>query len=263
MSEVAPAEHAAAAEKKRPLLRRVPTSLLVTLLGIVLSAWILPAVTRQWEDRQKAHELAVALGTQMATSTANVLEQTRAELYREASTPITARNRSRSGPAAKLPKLETDWSVAGLRIEATLLASYSRELVERWRGLRQLVAGWIAWYDDTQVGWEPSTPHAKAAASIAVPVAGYPKPLTALKAMQTFNDNYLERLTYESQVAAGTVGHDATKNPVTYVAYTLDDYRVLEEILLAIEAGIAGELVDAHVKGYSTTAGDFLRDLVP
>jgi hypothetical protein len=58
MDEAAPPEAGTtAAEKKRPLLRRVPTSLLVTLLGIALTAWLLPAFTRQWDDRQKAQEL--------------------------------------------------------------------------------------------------------------------------------------------------------------------------------------------------------------
>src|SRR5438874_375987 len=63
----------AAAEKKRRLLRRVPTSLLVTLLGIALTAWLLPAFTRQWDDRQKSHELAASLIGESAAANADVL----------------------------------------------------------------------------------------------------------------------------------------------------------------------------------------------
>src|SRR4051812_20833160 len=73
MDEAAPGEAAAAAEKKRPLLRRVPTSLIVTLLGIALTAWLLPAIARQWDDRQKAHEIQAGLITDMASATARVL----------------------------------------------------------------------------------------------------------------------------------------------------------------------------------------------
>ncbi|MFL5937422.1 MAG: hypothetical protein ACJ74P_10060 [Gaiellaceae bacterium] len=267
MTEAAPAEQAVEAEKKKRLFHRIPTSLLVTFLGIALTAWLLPAFTRQWDDRQKAHELAVALGAEMATNTSKVLEQTRAELYREASTPLAKRRSHASGPAATLPQNEIDWSTASLRIEAMLLASYPRELVQRWRGLREIVAGWIGWYDHTQLSWDPAyqpDPElARAAATIGVPVAGYPKPITALGAMRRFNDDYLKRLTLEDQIATGTEGHDSTANPVTAVAETLNNYRSLEEVLLAIEAGIARDLVDAHVRGYSTSGKDLLHDLIP
>src|SRR3954465_14347156 len=79
LEEVAPAA-GAAAEKKPRLLRRVPTSLIVTLLGIALTAWLLPAFTRQWDDRQKAHELKTALTSQIATATADALIRSKQEL---------------------------------------------------------------------------------------------------------------------------------------------------------------------------------------
>jgi hypothetical protein len=54
-------------------VRRIPTSLVVTLLGITLSAWLLPAITRQWDDRQKAHELQAVLVANMASASAKAL----------------------------------------------------------------------------------------------------------------------------------------------------------------------------------------------
>src|SRR5436305_1490816 len=57
MSEAAPAAAGVAAEKKRRLLRRIPTSVVLTMLGIALRAWLLPAISRQWVDRQKARDL--------------------------------------------------------------------------------------------------------------------------------------------------------------------------------------------------------------
>jgi hypothetical protein len=77
MDEAAPAEAGAAAGKKRPLLRRVPTSLIVTLLGIGISAWLIPAFTRQWDDRQKALELKVAVVAQIASATSQALVRSR------------------------------------------------------------------------------------------------------------------------------------------------------------------------------------------
>jgi hypothetical protein len=44
-----PAKEKAAAKSVRP---RVPTSVVVTVLGAALTVWLGPAFTRQWEDRQ-------------------------------------------------------------------------------------------------------------------------------------------------------------------------------------------------------------------
>jgi hypothetical protein len=62
---------AEAAERKRRL--RLPTTVAVTVLGIALSAWLIPAFTRQWDDRQKARELKASLVTEMAAATAAAL----------------------------------------------------------------------------------------------------------------------------------------------------------------------------------------------
>src|SRR5262252_3189899 len=75
MSDAAPAAGAVAAEKK-PLLRRIrrpPTSVVMTLLGLALTAWLFPAVARQWDDRQKATELRASLVAQIASASAHAL----------------------------------------------------------------------------------------------------------------------------------------------------------------------------------------------
>src|SRR5690348_1063391 len=70
----------AVAGKRRRL--RVPTSLLVTLLGIALSAWLAPAITRQWEDRKKAQELKASLIAEMAVANARALAVAQGGLLR-------------------------------------------------------------------------------------------------------------------------------------------------------------------------------------
>ena len=60
----------ATAERAAPRRRwKVPTSIVVTFLGIALTAWLLPAFTRQWEDRQKSRELKADLIAQMSAAT--------------------------------------------------------------------------------------------------------------------------------------------------------------------------------------------------
>src|SRR5258706_30058 len=73
MTEAAPAEQAVEAEKKKRLFHRIPTSLFVTLLGIALTAWLLPAFAHQRDDRQKAQEFKAALAAQIAAATADAV----------------------------------------------------------------------------------------------------------------------------------------------------------------------------------------------
>src|SRR3954467_7064097 len=72
-------EVAESSERGRRRLR-IPTSVFVTLLGIALTAWFLPAFTRQWDDRQKAHELKAALASQVAVATAKSMTRSREQL---------------------------------------------------------------------------------------------------------------------------------------------------------------------------------------
>jgi hypothetical protein len=77
----APPSQAQSSGRERSWRRRVPTALLVTLLGIGLTAWILPAFTRQWDDRQKAHELKAAIVAESASATANVLTAAQRDVF--------------------------------------------------------------------------------------------------------------------------------------------------------------------------------------
>src|SRR4051812_9873136 len=101
MDEAAPAV-GAAVEKKRPLLHRLPTSVVVTLLGVALTAWLLPAFTKQWDDRQKAHELKTAIVTDIASATAGAMIGGEAIW---------------SGKGVNNPHVAENWSLASLQIE--------------------------------------------------------------------------------------------------------------------------------------------------
>jgi len=65
-----PQEAAEQAEPRKRSWRRVkiPTSVVVSLAGIALTAWLLPAFTRQWDDRQKAREVKADLVAQMSSA---------------------------------------------------------------------------------------------------------------------------------------------------------------------------------------------------
>src|SRR6266516_4216128 len=70
---------ARATEKAKPRPRpwwrrlRVPSSVLVTIMVAALSVWIAPAITRQWDDREKARELQGNVAEQVSVASADVV----------------------------------------------------------------------------------------------------------------------------------------------------------------------------------------------
>jgi hypothetical protein len=107
---------------------RIPRSLVLALLGIGLSSWLLPAITRQWDDRQKAGELKAILVTEMATATGRAVLD--AQAYASA-------NRGAS-PAANAASVK-EWSVASLEIRARLDAYFGPEAVDAWEVVTKYV----------------------------------------------------------------------------------------------------------------------------
>jgi hypothetical protein len=100
----------------------------LALLGIGLSSWLLPAITRQWDDRQKAGELKAILVTEMATATGRAVLD--AQAYASA-------NRGAS-PAANAASVK-EWSVASLEIRARLDAYFGPEAVDAWEVVTKYV----------------------------------------------------------------------------------------------------------------------------
>src|SRR5215211_4434506 len=64
----AEAPEASETSEARPTRRRwrIPMPLIVTVLVAALTAWVAPAITQQWDDRQKAQELKAAVANEIA-----------------------------------------------------------------------------------------------------------------------------------------------------------------------------------------------------
>jgi hypothetical protein len=226
MSEAAPAA-GEAAKKKRPLLRRIPTSLLVTLLGIGLTAWLLPALSRQWDDRQQAHELQAALVSKMALASAKAfVAGHNAMLVRQSPEPA-----GRPG--------EEQWAIESFEIESRLRAYFSPAIVGSWNRYRTLLSGAL----DTSY-------HRQSLLAIS---GGGPKPRRPYPAA-TFDLNQLQIV----------LSGDRDR----FHAYAVNSpafgrWGPLEYDLARLENQVARAVLAASPKGYSTTLGDFLHDLVP
>lgn len=102
--------------------RSIPKSLVIAVIGIGLSSWLIPAFTRQWDDRQKAGDLKAALVTQMATATG------RAVLDAQALSNVNPGTRPSTARAAAVK----EWSVAALEVKARLGAYFGPAAVDAW-----------------------------------------------------------------------------------------------------------------------------------
>ena len=256
MTEAAPAEAGAAAEKKRPLLRRVPTSLVVTLLGIALTAWLLPAFTRQWDDRQKAHELKTAMVADMASATAAALIGGEAVW---AGRPVNKR------------RVADAWSLASLTLEARLRAYFGRDVINAWQVYSWMIDHFAdghraqaeaALLSATNPPGLRLDPGAADAAALVLVTGGGARPENAAEMSKIF-PSFFEadpHLLLE-KTAVGRLYRYLKPSLRAHETSLPYGKRAIEATLLRFEEEIAREVLDGHAKGYSTS--DFLQDLIP
>ena len=160
MSNAAVSEHRAGAAEhataKPRLWERIPTPIVVAFVGIVLGSWLIPALTRQWDDRQKANEVRAAVAYEAASATARALSDAQraslAGVWKGSSRPSTS-------PAAR------EWVVASLRIQAKLQTYFRPKALERW----QLVSWYVSTalslaYGDAAGVWAEAIPEDRSAA---------------------------------------------------------------------------------------------------
>jgi hypothetical protein len=240
--------------------RRLPTPLLITLIGLALSAWLLPAFTRQWDDRQKARELQASLITQISTATANALIAGRNLVLRPLTGPRSrAHLISHSAVAA--------WSSATIRTDARLRAYFPTSVVNSWATysfdlgvlLENLSNPVNEGFSDSPIYFPPTIPWPRMSE-----VEARPEFQSAFRAQRKIfqaEELYLRHLRLpRSDVDArerrsDLLGKDALDRVNAYIG--------AETQWLKVEEGINSEILAAHPRGYSTTWSDLVHDLIP
>jgi hypothetical protein len=274
------AEREATPRERRGL--RVPVSVLVTLAGIALTAWLLPAFTRQWDDRQRAQELKAALVTDMAAATARALIGGEAIWDRE----LRPRSVNRA-------KIADDWSRSAVEIEARLSAYFPSSIVVSWQI--------YTWFLDRYVdGYRAQAYASLLAGTGSLPYDSDPE-LAALLAENPTGDADpapVELIPSVASAAARVLAYAAagTTDPrpnfealseTSYEAGALQHlksylgpqmklarkevganggrkhFRLLQARLNEMQHAIALQILSAHARGFSTTRGDLLHDLLP
>jgi hypothetical protein len=208
--------------------RRIPTPLIVTLVGAGLSVLILPAFTRQWDDRQKARELKAALAQQIAAATAITVGES-VELRG---------NRSNEESAG----IERRWLIRRLSIEATFRSYFSDGLLRQWKNY-------------------------SAATSAFVDLASMMAFLEVGRRFEEVSSPVLREVIY-SKVRRVQIRAANRPRILRLIVYKSDLFRqeaidrIADEVLWKQER-LTKNVLAANPAGFSTTRTDLLHDLLP
>jgi hypothetical protein len=220
--------------------RRVPTSVLVTLVVAMFSVLIGPAFARQWEDQQKARELKAAIADEIATATARTLG---AGVY-------VARAQDTLARRERLAKARAFWRPASLRIETKLRAYFPPGITSEWEqfalDIDDFLVNVCAKASPPGQGSELDLTDADRRANI----AGW---FEALARAQPLPKS-LRYLRFSEIAATATNGSAEERAGVIEAG---------GDWMFAETDTITGLLFGAHPAGFSTTRGDLLHDLVP
>ena len=138
----AAAPHAIDKTGPRPLRwPSVPMPVVVAVVGLLLGSWLLPAFTRQWDDRQRAGELKASIVAEITSATGRALMSA----HEAAAAPA-------SSSGVTIPPAGKDWSVASLEIRARLQAYFGPGAVDHWALVSQYVTSTLT------VAYGPAAP---------------------------------------------------------------------------------------------------------
>lgn len=253
----APAENAPAEETAAPARRRlrIPKAALITALTFALSAWLIPAMTRQWDDRQKEHELKAAVVADMGKDTAHALVGGEAIWSGQVKAPV---------PGKQTPT-GTQWALAALEMESRLRTYFSPSVVRSWELYSWAVDHFI---DAGNVSASAELQDAVANGRLDHGVAGAAAELIALSdnglgfapnfgVDGTSTNSDRANVATLKQMLSPDLQRDkaAAPNPVSWTA--------LEKQLLALQQAVAEQVLRSHAEGFSTTGRDLLHDLMP
>jgi hypothetical protein len=217
----------------------IPSAATATLVGVALSAWLLPAITKQWDDRRSAHELKASLVGRIAAASSNAFTGGRNALLR----PHSSDPYERVEPGVPTPLAK--WSAASIQIDAKLGAYLPASVVADWRAYSSLVTDVLgaiyARHDQSPLEFL-GTPH----------LATLPAYTAAKHLLYGKLARDLDRFQGSRGPLRRGLGIDLP-----------NEYGDLQLRLVKLEQTLGAEVLAAHPFGYSTSARDLLHDLVP
>jgi hypothetical protein len=248
----APAAAAPVESVKRFRFRlRVPKAVLVTVLGFALSAWLVPAMTRQWDDRQKVHELKAGVVSEMASVSARALLGGQAVWSGEQPTE------------REQTQVANGWGLSTIELAARLRAYFPRSVVTSWEVYAWAVDRFLnarspsasAALEDAVHSGVPLDPRvADEAAQLLVLLPDGPAPSFGIsKNMPRSDRKNIPRL--RKMLSPELKRHEPSAPYAKWTAF--------EKQLLDLEQAVADQVLQSHVAGFSTTPRDLMHDLLP
>jgi hypothetical protein len=236
--------------------RKVPVSAVVTFVGIALTAWLLPAFTRQWDDRQKAQELKAGIVADMAAATARALVGGEA-IWAE---PPRKVNRD---------EIADDWARSSLSIEARLRAYLPPRIVAAWQIYTWMVDRFV---DGGRVQAQAALSSAErsladrrqatrldpGAASAAASVLNFGRRQGVVK-----GPSFVGNGRFEQSALVGIEDHLRPYLDVTEDELEPSGLDLVQATLVTYQEELTREVLAAHATGFSTSGRDLLHDLLP
>jgi hypothetical protein len=233
-AEAAAGEHAKSAHEGAPpaavpsrwrsLWSKAPKSVLMVLFGAAVTAWLVPAFTRQWQDRQKEREIKVALVSEIGDSTSDAL----------VTSQFVAGGALTNGQA-EYNRVSLDWARRSAQVEAILAAYFpGQTLADDWRKYSTAVENDFYLLTEETAGKEEAVDTVRRY----LESARGPEPTSAV------NWDGLQALDFDNPRA-------------------VDDYVLVSGELLDASKPLIQAVLDANAEGFSTTGGDLVHDLIP
>lgn len=236
----------AAPEKQRrrvlTAIRRIrfPKSVVLPVVGALFTLWLLPAFTRQWEDRQKARELQASLIEEIAVASSE------AEGAAETGASGLGAN-SESDAAATKSGIVTDpqvawekWEVEQNKVDARLRAYFDADVVDAWKRYAWAQSSVLAIAQiDRDYATKPLTPFAASIIRTHIDTL-LDAPGTEVWTLK-FRDDF--------------AGKDPSLRELA-ITYAQDDLSNSRSI-------VSGLILEDSPRGYSTSRRDLLSDLLP
>jgi len=238
---------------------RAPKAAVVTVFGVALTAWLFPALTRQWDDRQKEHELKAAVVSDMASATAHALVGGEAIWSGHALTKQEQQEKRRIGD---------QWALSALEIEARIRTYFPSSVVASW-----LVYSWAVdrFIDARHVSASAALQDAVNRRVTLDPRVSDAAALLLVRGEST--DGPAPWFGVYRRSPTRSTDRDSLRRLHRMLAPQIKRYRdgplvistwtALERSLLSFEQAVADEILGSHATGYSTTLSDLSRDLLP
>jgi hypothetical protein len=208
---------------------RVPTSVVVTLLGAALTVWLAPAFTRQWEDRQDARDLQAVFAEQVVVTSFRTIRDGGRLAYGQ----------------GEYDAVLAQWKETGLTTEVKVKAYFAPPIVSRWRDVVQNVEYFLIVCQDIA---DARTDSAYGRANVTPTEYRHERIRNALALLAPTLE--------QADRAARQLASDSPSERASG----------LEAVMswpFAKVSAAADELLSAHPSGFSTTRSDLLRDLIP